>query len=350
MGAPGTPRRRRPDLTVPAPTLPAPTLPALDAVRPPRVRGVAVGLLLASALLASGCSIQRIASKSVADSLTRGPDVFGTENDPELVRDALPFGLKTMEGLLQTLPRHEGLLVTLCKGFTQYSYAFVASEGDLLVNSDYARATALHQRAFQLYLRARDYGLRALALQHPGIADSLRLAPERAAARLGTRDLEALYWTAASWGSAIALGKDRPEMLADLPAIHALVNRGLALDERYDAGAFHEAAIVLDALPPAMGGSVESARHHFRRAVEISGDHRASPYVTLAQSVSVLQQDRGEFRRLLARALEFDPDREPSQRLATIVLQRKARALLDRQDDFFLDEPGPDSTTAQEKR
>src|SRR5437762_11054701 len=163
MGAPGTPRRRRPELTFPAP----------NAVRPPRVRRVAVGLLLAGALLASGCSIQRVASKSVADSLTRGPDVFGTENDPELVRDALPFGLKTMESLLQTLPRHEGLLVTLCKGFTQYSYAFVASEGDLLVNSDYARATALHQRAFRLYLRARDYGLRALALRHPGIADSL---------------------------------------------------------------------------------------------------------------------------------------------------------------------------------
>ena len=314
-------------------------------------RRSAVILLVTGALLASGCSIQRVASRSVADSLTRGPDVFGTENDPELVRDALPFGLKTMESLLQTLPRHEGLLVTLCKGFTQYAYAFVQSEGDLIVNSDYAKSTALHRRAFMLYLRARDYGLRALALRHPGIADSLRLAPERAASKLGPRDLEPLYWIAASWGSAIALGKDRPEMLADLPAIRALVNRGLAVDERYGAGAFHEAAIVLDALPAAMGGSVASARRHFARAVELSGDRRASPYVTLAQSVSVLEQDRAEFRRLLGRALEFDPERDPSQRLVTIVLQRKARALLERQDDFFLDEPGvSDSTTAQEKR
>ena len=308
-------------------------------------------MLLAALIGAPGCSIQRIATKSAANSLTRGPDVFGTENDPELVRDALPFGLKTMEGFLQTLPRHEGLLITLCKGFTQYSYAFVQSEGDLIVNSDYARASALHERAFRLYLRARDYGLRALALRHPGIADSLRLAPESASARLTTRDLEPLYWCAASWGSAIALGKDRPDMLADLPAIRALVNRGLALDERYQAGAFHEAAIVLDALPAAMGGSVESARRHFKRAVEISGDRRVSPYVTLAQSVCVLQQDRAEFRRLLGRALEFDPDRDPSQRLATIVLQRKARALLEHQDDFFLDDSSaPDSTSAQEKR
>src|SRR5262249_47085369 len=324
----------------------------LDPSRIPRplraARALRAFAVLACLLPLAGCSIQRMATKSVADSLTKGPDVFGTDNDPELVRDALPFGLKTMESLLQTLPKHEGLLVTLCKGFTQYSYAFVQSEGDLLVNSDYARATTLHQRAFHLYIRARDYGLRALALRHPGIADSLRLDPARAASRLTARDLPVLYWCAASWGSAISLGKDRPEMLADLPAIRELVNRGIALDERYEAGAFHDAAIVLDALPPAMGGSVESARHHFERAVAISGDRRAAPYVTLAQSVSVMQQDRAEFRRLLEHGLSFDPNADPSQRLATIVLQRKAKSLLERESDFFLDDPGAaDSTSSQ---
>jgi hypothetical protein len=108
-------------------------------------------------------------------------------------------------------------------------------------------------------------------------------------------------------------------MLADLPAIRALVQRGLQLDEKFEAGSFHEAAILLDALPEVMGGSVKSAREHFQRAVAISGDKRASPYMTLAQSVSVMKQDRAEFRRLLGRVLEFNADADPSQRLATIV-------------------------------
>lgn len=324
-----------------------------DPQRPParsNARGPAFPLfaLLAALACLPGCSVKRLAVNNVANTLTQGPDVFSTDDDPELVGDALPFGLKTMESLLATVPEHEGLLLTLCKGFTQYSYAYVQSEGDLLVNSDYRRASELHQRAFKLYLRARGYGLRLLALHHPGVADSLRISPDRAVARLGTRDLPALYWTAASWGSAIALGKDRPEMLADLPAIRALVNRGLVLDERYEGGAFHEAAIVLDALPPAMGGSTASARKHFARAVELSNDRHASPYVTLAQSVSVLEQDRAEFRRLLERVLTFDPDRDPSQRLETIVLQRKARALLERQDEFFIDD-APDTTKTREK-
>lgn len=306
-------------------------------------------MLLALAPALGGCSIKRMAIRSVANSLTSGPDVFGTDDDPDLVRDALPFGLKTMESLLAALPDHEGLLLTLCKGYAQYSYAFVQSEGDLLVNSDYTRATALHERAYKLYLRARDYGLRGLERRYKGISAGLQANPEAAVERIQARDVAMLYWTAAAWGSAISLGKDRPEMLADLPAIRALMQRGLAVNEGYEGGAMHEAMIILEALPAAMGGSVERAKAHFTRAVELSHDSKPSPYVTLATSVAVLEQDRPRFNELLERALTYDPNRDPSQRLATVVLQRKARALLDHQDEFFLDDASaPDSTQTPE--
>jgi hypothetical protein len=312
-------------------------------------------LLVLAALPATltSCSVNRFVIGKVANTLSSGPDVYGTDNDPELVRDALPFGLKTMESLLPTVPKHQGLLLTLCKGFTMYSFAFVQSEGDLLVNSDYARATVLHQRALQLDLRARGYGLRGLEGRYPGIGKELEVDPAKAAARIQKRDVPMLYWTAAAWGSAISLGKDQPELLADLPAIRALVERGLVLDESYEAGAFHEASIVLEALPEAMGGSIPRARDHFRRAVELSHDTRPGPYVTLAQSVSVLQQDRKEFQTLLEKALTFDPERDPANRLATIVVQRKAQALLDRQDEFFVedaDSTAPDTTQTQENK
>lgn len=325
-----------------------------DAPRPTpalaTARALAVLALLALLPLALGaCSIKRMAVKGVANSLTSGPDVYGTDDDPELIEAALPFGLKTMESLLQVIPDHEGLLLTLCKGFTQYSYAFVQGPGDLLVNSDWERSQQLHERAYKLYLRAQRYGLRGLEKRYKGITAQLQTDPVAAAARIQKRDVAMLYWTAAAWGSAIALGKDRPEMLADLPAIRALMERGLVVDEAYEGGAMHEAMIVLDALPAAMGGSIERAKEHFRRAVELCHDTKASPYVTLATSVAVLQQDRKRFDELLERALTFDPDRDPSQRLATIVLQRKARALLARQDEFFLDDsPAPDSTSTPE--
>ena len=298
-----------------------------------------ITLLLFPALLAgvTSCSIKRMAVKSVANSLTSGPDVFSSDEDPQLVREAIPFGLKTMESLLATLPRHRGLLLSLCRGFTQYGVAFVESDADEVEPRDYAQASALRDRALKLFLRARDYGLRGLELKHRGLTRRLQLRPDSAAREVAARELPMLYWTAAAWGSAINLGKDRAELLADLGAVRALMERGLTLDEGYDGGAFHEAMILLEALPKDMGGSPERARQHFRRTVELSKGLKASPYVTLAQSVSVLTQNRSEFRELLGKALAVDPDHDPNQRLATLIVQQQARQLLKREDDLFFE-------------
>jgi predicted anti-sigma-YlaC factor YlaD len=298
-----------------------------------------VALLALAALLATAtsCSINKMATKSVANSLTSGPDVFGTDDDPELIREAVPFGLKTMESLLQTLPEHRGLLLSLCRGFTQYGAGFIQPDANAIEATDYARAAAMRERALKMFLRARGYGLRGLELDHKGITAALQTNPDSAAALIRKQELPMLYWTAAAWGSAINLGKDRAELLADLGAVKALMTRGLALDETYDGGAFHEAMILLDALPKDMGGSPERAREHFQRAVDLSRGRKASPYVTLAQSVSVLTQNRREFRELLEKALAVDPNADPNMRLATLVVQQQARDLLKREDDLFLE-------------
>ena len=105
---------------------------ALSIHGPSRLTQSLLALLLLPGLLAgaSSCSIKKMAVKSVANSLTSGPDVFSSDEDPQLIRDAVPFGLKTMESLLATLPRHRGLLLSLCRGFTQYGGAFVQNEAD----------------------------------------------------------------------------------------------------------------------------------------------------------------------------------------------------------------------------
>jgi len=49
----------------------------------------------------------------------------------------------------------------------------------------------------------------------------------------------------------------------------------------------------------------------------------------------VARHDRAEFERLLKQALAVDPDKEPQWRLANLVMQRRARRLLARSDEFF---------------
>lgn len=294
-------------------------------------------LLLAAGLLLCGCSLRRLAINTLADSLAASGDVYASDDDPELVRDATPFALKTIEGLLAEAPDHQGLLLAACRGFTQYAYAFVETDAELAEGEDYRQARRLRERALKLYLRGRGYGLRALDGVVAGSSRRLLVEPEAAVAAFAEEDVPLLYWTGAAWGGAISLGKDRPELVADLPAVQALMARALALEPGYERGAVHEAMIVFEALGPAFGGSVEAAGEHFRRAVELSGGAKAGPYVTYAQQVAVPAQDRRQFRELLERALAVDPEAEPALRLANLIAQRRARALLDREDELFLE-------------
>src|SRR3954464_11618021 len=125
------------------------------------------------AVASSGCAIKKVALNSVANTLSASGDTFSSDEDPELVRDAVPFALKTYESLLASLPRPRGLLLATCSGFTQYSYAFVQSEADRLEPTDYAQSIVHRERALKLYLRGRDYCLRAIEIAHPGTISRL---------------------------------------------------------------------------------------------------------------------------------------------------------------------------------
>jgi predicted anti-sigma-YlaC factor YlaD len=282
------------------------------------------------------CSLKKMAVNSVAGMLSESGTTFSSDGDPELVRDAVPFAIKLYESLLESVPENQDLLRATCSVFTQYAYAFVETDAEIIEPDDFAAAMAMKERALNLYLRGRGYCIRAMELRHPGVEQVLKLDPDTALAWAREKDVELLYWTGASWGAAIALGQGKPALVADVPAVKALMNRALALDETFQQGAIHAALISLEALPEAMGGSAEQAREHFRRAVELSGGHDPGPYVTLAASVSVAEQNRAEFEELLQQALAIDPEDYPEMRLPVIIGRNRARHLLDRIDELFL--------------
>src|SRR5499427_7305551 len=88
-------------------------------------------LILALVILStSGCSIKKMAVNKVGDALAGGGSTFASDDDPELVKAAVPFSLKLIETLLAESPRHQGLLLAACSGFTQYSFAFVNQDAD----------------------------------------------------------------------------------------------------------------------------------------------------------------------------------------------------------------------------
>lgn len=291
---------------------------------------------LAAVISVPGCSVRKLAVNKLGDALAEAGSSYASDDDPELVRDALPFGLKTIESLLAESPKHRGLLLAAASGFTQYAYAFVLQDADEAEDRDLEVAKATRLRARKLFVRGRDYGLRGLDAAHPGLAGSLKADPVAAVRGAGRADVPLLYWTAAAWGAAISNGKDDLDLVADLPIVEALLRRALELDSAWDTGSLHELMIPLEGgRSEAAGGSVTRARAHFEIAVEMAHGGRASPFVSLAEIASVQSQDRKEFESLLNRALAVDPDARPGWRLANLVAQRRARWLLGRTELLF---------------
>lgn len=300
--------------------------------------GTYLGAVFLLMVAAEGCSVQKMALNRVSDMMSEGGSSVQADDDPELIRDAAPFQLKLLEALLRENPHHRGLLLAASSGFAQYAYAFVQQDADEAEDSDVARARALRERARKLYRRASGYGMRGLEEAHPGFAEALRRDPLSASALCVKEDVPLLYWTAASWAGAVSLAKDDPESVADLPLAGAMAERALALDEAWDAGSLHVFFIGYEMARPGAGGdAARRAREHFERAVTLSDGKSASPAVALAEAVAVRQQDRKGFEELLGRALAIDPDVEPRLRLQNLILQHRAKWLLARADQLFVE-------------
>src|SRR5205807_9269106 len=163
-------------------------------------------LLLVVVVASTGCSVKKFAISKLADSLaSQSTSSFATDDDPELVGDALPFALKLMEGLLDQVPQHRGLLFATSSGFTQYSYVWVQQPADEVEQQDVERARIMRRRARKLNLRGRDNGIRGLNVKYRGVGLVLPRDPKSAVLVGRKSDVPLLYWTAASWGAAISV-------------------------------------------------------------------------------------------------------------------------------------------------
>jgi predicted anti-sigma-YlaC factor YlaD len=299
--------------------------------------------------VAAGCSAKKIMINSVARALSSESSlVFTGEDDPELVAGALPFALKTYETLLEKTPNHHDLLIAAGKGFVTYAFAFIQMPSDELTEDQLAQQQAEHQRAKKLYLRGLDYLLRALEVSHPGFLNLVTAGNiDSALALAALPDTTALYWGGMAWMGALTADKADIDLMVSMPRAVGFMKRLSVLDSAYGEGAVDEFFLsYYGGLPASMGGSEKKAREHFNRTLELSHNRKAGPYVALASTVSVRNQNLAEFRDLLHKALAVDVTHRDKYRLTNVIYQQKARWLLGNFDRFFVsDEPSkPDST------
>ena len=202
------------------------------------------GILLAFVVLfGSGCGLVRRAAIGDVAEVFSGPsgsNVFVEDDDPELIRHALPFALKTYEALLASDPKNIDLRLRTAGAFIRYANAFVHEEAYKLEALDFQRAQYLRKRATKLYLRGRNYALAGLMFDYPDFEIKLRDNQEEALHSLSEKDVPFLFWAAAGWAGAIATDVNNMSLVAELPCVEAMMRRALELDQDFEDGAIHE--------------------------------------------------------------------------------------------------------------
>jgi len=256
------------------------------------------------------------------------PNVAATifeECDPELAKASIPSNLKLMEGLLKNDPENKKILTTLSMGFAGYSLLFIEPEDP--------------ERASAFYLRALEYGVRALGDKGTALRyrDGGHEPVKRALKNMDQSDLEALFWTTLAWNAWINLNLDKPSALAQLSVSEACLKRVLELDEYFFYGAPHILmGASLAARPPLLGGNPEKARVHFEQALRENHRKFYLAQVYFAKYYAVRVQDKELFVRVLAEVLQGKPVELKEVCLINRVMQSRAQELAQHIEELFL--------------
>lgn len=282
-------------------------------------------------VLLSACSPRMLLVDRAADELASQSQ--SEEDDIGLARESAAFYLKLSESVLRQTPGHVHLAESVAGGFTQYAYAFVAFEADRIESRDAKAAQRLRDRAARLYGRAHRHAMKALEVSDPAVVQALRSAPANGAPsplRLSPASVGLAYWAAASWGACIALSKDKPDVVADLPLAIRLAEAAWRTDPNHGDGALASLMGTFEAARP--GGSASRAGAYFDAAIAAGKGRNAGAYVGKAESVALSSGDRASFEALLQQALAISAAHRD---LGNEVMRERAQWLLDTVDDRF---------------
>lgn len=277
----------------------------------------AAALLVACAVSAAGCS--RLVGSMAADTLSAA---ILNQDDPQLVEEGVPAYLLLVDGLIHENPGNEDLLAAAAQLYALYGARFAADA----------------QRGATLTAKAREYGQQAMCLSHEPACAWNGLSYQdftRELADVGRRDVDYLYAYGVSWLSHLEATSADWTAVAELPWVEAALERALALDEAYEAGALHGYLGTLHVLrPPAYGGEPEVAREHFERAIELSEGRDLSIKVEYARRYARMVFDQALHDRLLEEVLAASAQ-APGLTLFNTLAQREARELLASSAEYF---------------
>lgn len=188
-----------------------------------------------------------------------------------------------------------------------------------------------------MFIRARDFGLRALRTNREFAKALAGGEPfDLAVKRLGPADMDAMFWTLAAWAAYVNLHLNDVDSLFDLPDVRALLFRVNQVDPDYFYSSPRTFLGLFYATLPAMaGGGAEESRRQFEDALKATQGRFLMVFVLRAQYYDTLVNDEKQFDEDLRKALDAPDDILPEAGVMNQLAKQMAAELQKRKDELF---------------
>ena len=220
---------------------------------------------------------------------------------------------------------------------TTYAFGFLIEESDRAMLDNYTIAKELESQAHDHFSNAVAYGDTAISILYDNYIEWVNDNNDKINIEPNKNDLKLFYWTAAAYGGAISSSGGDPAWIIKLPRVGKLLNSIVAIDSSWNNGAALVALISFTMNNPLLTPDQADiiSKKLFVAAVEASDGLDMGPYLTYAESVSKVRQNKEEFIRLLNEALKIQISSENNYQLTNTISKNRAEWLLGNIDEFF---------------
>ncbi|MBN1601161.1 MAG: hypothetical protein JW915_06105 [Chitinispirillaceae bacterium] len=291
------------------------------------------------------CSLSGMATRKITDTLANSSGgSFTSDDDPELIADALPFTIKLYESLIEKDSTNPALYLATSKLICLYSQYFISAPLDTI--SDPLQKKAIGKRAKKLFLRSREYALKSLDIKIPGIKKAiLSESIDSSLKKITAADTTALFWTSVAWLGAIGADRSDFSLAMGIKKPLSIARKVIEINPTFYQGMAHELlGIVSVNIPKSLGGGLDTAAYYFQKALELCDSSRASAFVLYATNVAQKKNDRSHYIYLLQKASSISVESYPQLRLQNTLYQQKTRTLIANVNSVF---PEPDIEKSQ---
>jgi hypothetical protein len=280
--------------------------------------------------------MSKLVTRKLTDTFANSSGTsFVNDDDPELIADALPFTIKLYESLIEKDSTNAALLLSTSKLLCLYTQYFVTASLD--TTSDQIQRKSTGKRAKKLFLRSREYALKAIDIKKPGMKNALLKGQiDSTLKNLSPADSTSLFWIAASWLGAIGADKTDMPLAMGIKKPLALTRKIIEFNPTFYQGMAHELLGVASAnLPKSLGGGLDTAECYFNKAIELSDSSRISTFFLYASLIAEKKNKKDLFISLLERADKIPIESFPQVRLQNVIYKQKSRVLLGTVNSLF---------------